>query len=192
MLTDVFEQAERTLGLTLYTEAFIVRGDVQTRRRRLSDVLNDPERQYVVLRNVELTAFGLGTTGAAPLRSEYAQVNFDAVLFALASERIEPSPEMRVNKHPERAFISIPPFAVVGRIHLMPEPDLPDGLDELTARFIPVTDVTFHSDTVGVPPTTAPMIAVNHARAQILAPFAGDEATTERDVSEEAGAPSWS
>jgi hypothetical protein len=164
----MFEQAEQVLGLTLYTEAFIVRGDVRTRRRRLSDVLNDAEHEFVVLRDVELTEFG---TERPPVRSEYAQVNFDAILFAVASERIEPTPEMRLHKLVETAFISIPPFSVVGRIHLMPEPDISLGLDELTARFIPVTDAAFWADLVRVPRRTAPMIAVNHARAQILAPY---------------------
>lgn len=164
----MYEQAEQVLGLTLYTEAFIVRGDVRTRRRRLSDVLNDAEHEFVVLRDVELTDFA----GARPpVRSQFAQVNFDAILFAVASERTEPTPEMRLNKVAETAFISIPPFSVVGRIHLMPEPDISLGLDELTARFIPVTDAAFWADLVHVPRQTAPMLAVNHARAQILAPY---------------------
>ncbi len=164
----MFEQAEQVLGLTLYTEAFIVRGDVRTRRRRLSDVLNDSEHEFVVLRDVELTEFG---AARPPVRSQFAQVNFDAILFAVAGERIEPTPEMRLNKLVETAFISIPPFSVVGRIHLLPEPDISLGLDELTARFIPVTDAAFWADLIHVPRRTAPMIAVNHARAQILAPY---------------------
>lgn len=168
MLRDMYEQAEQVLGLTLYTEAFIVRGDVRTRRRRLSDVLNDAEHEFVVLRDVELTEFG---AARPPVRSQFAQVNFDAILFAVASERIEATPEMRLNKLVERAFISIPPFSVIGRIHLLPEPDISLGLGELTARFIPVTDAAFWADLTRVPRRTAPMLAVNHARAQILAPY---------------------
>jgi hypothetical protein len=44
------------------------------------------------------------------------------------------------------------------------------ALGELVGRFLPVTDATFWSDTVGAPKERAAMIAVNHARAQILAP----------------------
>lgn len=168
----MFEQPEQLLGLTLYTEAFVVRGDVRTRRRRMSDVLNDAEHEFVVLRDVELIEFGVQRP---PIRSQFAQVNFDAILFAVASERIEPTPEMRLNKLAETAFISIPPFSVIGRIHVMPEPDLSLGLDELTARFIPVTDAAFWADLIRVPRRTAPMIAVNHARAQILAPYVEGE-----------------
>ena len=48
--------------------------------------------------------------------------------------------------------------------------DLPEALSELTGRFIPVTDATFWSDSVGEARATAPMLAVNHDRAQIFAP----------------------
>lgn len=188
MLRDMYEQAEQVLGLTLYTEAFIVRGDVRTRRRRLSDVLNDAEHEFVVLRDVELTEFG---AARPPVRSQFAQVNFDAILFAVASERIEATPEMRLNKLVERAFISIPPFSVIGRIHLLPEPDISLGLGELTARFIPVTDAAFWADLIRVPRRTAPMLAVNHARAQILAPYLEgdlDDAATPESPGTEAAA----
>jgi hypothetical protein len=67
-------------------------------------------------------------------------------------------------------MISIPPFRITGRIHLLPERDLREALSELTGRFLPVTDATYWSDTVGEARNTAPMVAVNHARAQILAP----------------------
>ena len=67
-------------------------------------------------------------------------------------------------------MISIPPFQVIGRIHLLPERDLREALSELTGRFVPVTDATYWSDTVGEARQTAPMVAINHQRAQILAP----------------------
>jgi hypothetical protein len=79
-------------------------------------------------------------------------------------------PEMRTPKIPEQAMISIPPFRILGRIHLSPQRDLRDALEELTGRFIPVTDATYWSDIVGEARTQAGMIAINHARAQILAP----------------------
>ena len=67
-------------------------------------------------------------------------------------------------------MISIPPFRITGRIHLLPERDLHEALSELTGRFIPVTEATYWSDTVGEARATAPLLAFNHSRAQILAP----------------------
>ena len=80
------------------------------------------------------------------------------------------TPELRVPKVSERALITIPPFTVTGHIHLMPGRDLRQALDELTGRFIPVTDAVYWSDRVGEARTTALIAAVNHTRAQILAP----------------------
>jgi hypothetical protein len=67
-------------------------------------------------------------------------------------------------------MISIPPFKITGRIYLLPERDLHEALSELTGAFVPVTDATYWSDTIGEARATAPMIAFNHSRAQILAP----------------------
>jgi len=83
---------------------------------------------------------------------------------------VEARPDLRTPKVSEQALISIPPFSVTGRVHLLPERDLREALSELTGRFIPVTDATYWSDTVGEARATAPMIAFNHSRAQILAP----------------------
>jgi hypothetical protein len=97
-------------------------------------------------------------------------VNLSSVLFAVAETPIDPRPDLRTPKVPETALISIPPFRVTGRIHLLPERDLREALSELTGRFIPVTDATYWSESVGEARATAPMVAINHARAQILAP----------------------
>ena len=44
------------------------------------------------------------------------------------------------------------------------------ALRELRGRFVPVTEATFWSETVGEARTSAPLVAFNHQRAQILAP----------------------
>jgi hypothetical protein len=159
--------AESPVAVTLYTDTYVVRGTVSTRQRRLTDVLNQAEHGFVVLTDVTFDEFGSRTN---TVRSEYAQVNLGAVLFGVSDEPIEPLPELRTPKVPEQALISIPPFRIVGRIHLLPERDLADALDELTGAFVPVTDATFWSDTVAEPRTTVHAVTVNHSRAQILAP----------------------
>ncbi len=159
---------EQRVALTLYTDAYIVRGSLATRQRRLSDILNLTEEGFLVLADAAFERFGKpGLTRRAP----FAQVNLSAVLFAVADAPTTPVPELRTPKVPETALISIPPFEVTGRIHLMPGRGLREALQELLGRFIPVTDATFWSDLVGEPPQTVSMIAVNHDRAQILSPF---------------------
>jgi hypothetical protein len=153
--------------LTLYTDAFVVRGKIRTRQRRLTDILNLADEPFLVI--TEATTDEYGSHGIAA-RTDYAQVNLGAVLFAVADGPIEPRPDLRTPKVPEMALISIPPFKITGRIHLLPERDLHEALSELTGAFIPVTEASYWSDTVGEARATAPMIAFNHNRAQILAP----------------------
>ncbi|HEY3522632.1 MAG TPA: hypothetical protein VGK63_02920 [Candidatus Limnocylindrales bacterium] len=159
---------ETTAGVTLYTDAYVVRGQVQTRARRLTDILNRAENGFLVLTQVTLDEFG---SKASAIQSDYAQVNLGAVLFGVSDEPVEPAPELRMPKVSEQALISVPPFRIVGRIHVLPERDLRDALDELTGAFVPVTDATYWSEIVGEPRTTVNAVAFNHSRAQILTPY---------------------
>ena len=158
---------EQRMGITLYTDAFVVRGQVATRHRRITDILNQPDHDFVVLNDVMLDEFG---TRSVAVKSEFAQINLSAVLFAVADNPVQPIPELRTPKIPEQALISIPPFKITGRIHLLPERDLRDALEELTGRFLPVTEAVYWSESVGEARTNAQLIAFNHSRAQILAP----------------------
>ncbi len=158
---------EQRLGLTLYTDAYVVRGRIDTRQRRITDILNQSDHEFLVLTDVVLDEFGSRSVG---VRSEFAQINLAAVLFAVADSPVQPIPELRTPKIPEQALISIPPFKITGRIHLLPERDLRDALEELTGRFLPVTEATYWSESVGEARTTSPLLAFNHSRAQILAP----------------------
>jgi hypothetical protein len=172
MLSAMFESmllgGEPTLvQLTLFTDALVIRGAVRTRQQRISDILNGAEDEFLVLADTLIDEYG---TRSSPMKTEFAQVNLGSVLFAVADTTIEPRADLRTPKVPETAMISIPPFRITGRIHLLPERDLREALTELTGKFLPVTDATYWSDTVGEARSTAPMVAVNHARAQILAP----------------------
>ncbi len=153
--------------LTLYTDSFVVRGLIATRQRRVTDMLNLAEDRFLVLSDVTTDEFG---PRGEQVRAEFAQVNLASVLFAVVNEAVTPAPELRTPKIPEEALISIPPFKVTGHIHLMPERSLRDALSELTGHFLPVTDATYWSDLLGEARTQADLLAVNHERAQILAP----------------------
>jgi hypothetical protein len=156
------------MHLVFVTDTSIVRGHLLARHRRVSDILNDTDRPFIVLEQVEMVdVVGPGRT----VQAAYAQVNLDAVLFAVTSVPFEPIPELTTPKTPQRAFITVPPYVVVGLIHLHAGDDLHEGLGKLVGRFLPVTDAVYWSDTLGVDRTEALMVAVNHARAQILVPF---------------------
>lgn len=153
--------------LTLFTDAFVIKGTIRSRQSRITDILNQADDGFLVLSDAVVDEYGSRGT---PVRTEFAQVNLAAVLFAVADTPVEPRPDLRTPKVAEQALVSIPPFRVVGRVHLLPERDLRDALTELTGRFIPVTEATYWSDSVGEARATAAILAVNHERAQILAP----------------------
>lgn len=157
----------RPAAITLVTDNFVVRGTIQTRHRRITDMLNTTEHDFLVLEQATFDEFG--ATGVV-MQTDFAQVNLGAVLFGVADEPVEVTPELRVPKVSERALISVPPFTITGHIHLMPGRDLRQALDELMGRFLPVTDATYWSDRVGEARTPALIVAVNHNRAHILAP----------------------
>ena len=157
-----------TMDMLLATETTFIRGVLVTSQRRLSDVLNAADRPYLLLEQVEMTeASGDGET----IRTAHAQVNLDAVLFAVADVPVLAPPELATPKAVQMAYVSLPPYRIVGRIHLAAGEDLRNGLDLLAGRFVPVTDAVYWSRSLGVERTEALMVAVNHSRANILAPF---------------------
>jgi hypothetical protein len=163
----MFPGEEQHLAVTLHTDAYVIRGQVASRQRRVTDILNNAERDFLVLTDVVLDEYGAhgGTS-----RADFAQVNLASVLFAVADGSVESFPELRTPKVQEEALISLPPFKIIGQIHLTPEHNLRDALAQLTGRFVPVTDATYWSDSLGEARTTSPLVAFNHGRAQILAP----------------------
>ena len=185
----------------------MIRGSLQTRFRRVTDILNQADEPFLVLSDVTTDEFG---TKGETIKAEYAQVNLGSVLFAVADDIVEPAPELRTPKSPEEARISIPPFKVVGKVHLLPVPDLREALTELMGSFIPITEATYWSDSLGEARQSSQLVAINHGRAQILAPHrvvdpwaglggsagasastraATDEATSTADAAPETPAP---
>ncbi len=158
----------RAIPLTLYTELLVVRGTIQTLQHRVTDILNQATEPHLVLEDVTLEEYG---STELPLRAEFAQVNLASVLFAVSLTTVEPIRELRTPKISERALLSVPPFRVVGQVHLLPERGLRESLAELHGTFIPVTDATFWADRVGEARQTVAFVGVNRARAQVFAPF---------------------
>ena len=158
----------RAVPMTLYTEMLVVRGTIQTLQHRVTDILNQATEPHLVLEDVTLEEYG---STDLPTRAEFAQVNLASVLFAVSLTTVEPMRELRTPKVSERALLSVPPFRVVGQVHLLPERSLRESLKELHGNFIPVTDATFWAERVGEARQTVAFVGVNRARAQVFAPF---------------------
>ena len=159
--------APQKLRLALFTDAHVIRGIVETRYRRLTDLLNQAEHDFIVVADATMEEFG--AKGQPVTRADFAQVNLSSLLFAVTDSIVEPQPELRLVKAAEDALIVVPPFKIVGRIHVLPDRTLREALAELTGRFVPVTEASYWSDSLREPKTTASFVAFNHARAQVLA-----------------------
>ena len=182
----VIESSYRTVPMTLYTEQFVVRGTVQTRQHRVTDILNDADQRFLILEEVSMEELG---SRELPTRADYAQVNLASILFAVSLQAIEPMRGLRTPKVSERALVSIPPFRVIGNVHLLSARSLHDSLAELQAQFVPVTDAVFWSERLGEARQSAAMVAVNQARAQILAPFREDNPSADLAGTVHSGSP---
>jgi hypothetical protein len=158
----------RAVPMTLYTEMLVVRGTIQTLQHRVTDILNEAAEPHLVLEDVTLEEYG---STDLPIRAEFAQVNLASVLFAVSLTTVEPMRELRTPKVSERALLSVPPFRIVGQVHLLPERTLRDSLTKLHGDFVPVTDATFWAERVGEARQTVAFVGVNRARAQVFAPF---------------------
>ncbi len=178
------------MHVTLYTDSYVVRAVLRTRQRRLTDALTVPGEPFLVVEEAVFEEFG---SRALVERAPFAQINLSTVLFAFAAEEVAATPELRTVKVPQQALISLPPFRIVGHIHLLPDRSLSQALGELQGRFVPVTDAAFWSDRLNEARTPVQMLAFNHARAQILAPYEERDvwagpATTPEAAAGEAGA----
>jgi len=166
---DIDMGSGRTRQLVLFTDALVIQGTLRTIARRLTDALNTAEEGFLVLEDVAFEEHG---TGAALEHAGYAQVNLATVLFAHEpGDAVATPPELRMVKVTQPALVSLPPFRVVGDIHVLPERPLRHALHELVGRFVPITDATYWSDALHIPRTGVSMLAFNHERSQILAPY---------------------
>ena len=138
------------LEVTLYTDALITHGFVRTRQHRVTDILNLAEDPFLILEDVTVEEFG---QHGEPIMADFAQINLDAVLFAVATTPVEPvagaaDPEVPRRRRSSRSRRSGSP----GRCTCCPsEGNLRAALSELQGRFLPITDATYWSDHVGEP-----------------------------------------
>ena len=166
-MNDGFGGASRTNHITLYTDAYTVRGRLESNHRRLTDALNEAVDGFLVLADVTFDEF---RSASNLIRADYAQVNLASVLFVTSEDDVASDPALAAPRTSEEAFISVPPFKIIGRIHLEVDRPLRAALAELRGRFVPVTQAAHWSDSLAEARTTVPYLAVNHARCQILAP----------------------
>jgi hypothetical protein len=159
-------------AVRLYTEHYLVRGRMSTMKGSLLDALNGAAEE-IILEDAFFDEFASREiVGQAP----FAQVNLSMVILAAFDAEFEEGVEAPEPAAGNQVMIGVPPYRVTGHVELGNQPDLRKLLDRMSGRFIEVTDATFWSESLNEPRKRTRVLAVNHARAHVVAPF------EERDV----------
>jgi hypothetical protein len=156
-----------SLSLTVVTTQLVIQGTMQTRMRRLTDVLNEPSAEHLILFDSTFMELGSRRAVAGPAVS---QVQLDDVLFVHPNTSTESGTEMRTAKQRIRAILLASPFTIEGEIHLPFEAELHQALDGFGGRFVPVTKARYWAYSVAESPNYVDLLVLNHVRAHVAVP----------------------
>lgn len=155
------------LPVTVVTRELIIQGSLKTRLRRLTDVLNEPDIDHLVL--FEATFMEIGSRRVVA-GSGVSQVQLGELLFVHTSGPTESGQEMRTPKQPVRATLLAPPFTIEGNIHLPLEEALQQAVDSLSGRFMPVTSARYYAYGVAESPNFVDLLIANRMRTHVAIP----------------------
>ena len=176
--------------MDVYTSAFRISGTVQTRFRRVAEILNQVAGTHLAVEHATISEHA---DPAGTIAAPSAMIALDEILVVVADLGSEPSGgEMRIQKRPVRAQLALPPLRVTGSIHVPMGSRPIDGLLNVTDRFMPMTDATISSGAFPQLDRSSAVVALRRDRAHILL-VADDERPDEllADILDERTAESW-
>lgn len=170
------------IEVELYTDAYRVAGTIHTPFRRVAELLNQLPGAHLAVENATIVEHG----GGEPQRARTALVTVDEVLVLVAAGLVgESSAEMRIQKHPAHASLSIPPLRVEGTIHVPVGSDPADGLLNVPDRFMPMTDARITSGAHPALDRSVPILALRRDRAHVIVVGEPSAAGTRSPLDEE-------
>lgn len=159
------------------TDAHSIVARVATAGRRLSDIMNFGEDEYMILGDVRTTS--LVRPEDQPFITDFARMNKGEVLVALPLATVpvldklrKPRPLEYVAKERHRIAMSLPPFMVTGDLHLVKDMDLRRSRMEGMSAFLPLSDarIIYLPDPERV--WSSSFAVINREKAQVLWPSA--------------------
>lgn len=180
----------RTVAVDLYTAAYRVSGEVETRFNRVTEILNQLSGAHLEVRRATLSEHSdPKATVAAPT----ALVSVDEVLLMIAEGLGRgASDEMRIPKRPVLAQLALPPLRVTGKVHVPMGSRPVDGVVHGTDRFVAMTEASIVSGPYPELVRRADVIALRRDRAHVL--LVAEDEDPERllaDVLDERTAEAW-
>ena len=155
----------QAVGVEIYTSAYRVAGTIHTPFRRVAEILNQLPSGHIAIDDASVTEY----VSAASARVASALVSVDEILVMVAAGlAAEASAEMRIEKQPAWAVLSIPPLRLDGTVHVPVGSRAVDGLLNVADRFVPMTDVRLSSGAHPSLDREIPILAVRRDRAQVM------------------------
>ena len=164
MTREIASSPIQLIQLTLVAERLIIVGNVRTRFRRLSDLMNDRYSIHIVMMDATFMEVG---TRRVMAQGQAAQVATESILFVHSTTPTPSSPDLRQPRRGVKATLLLPPFTVEGNVHLPYEADLPTALEAFEGRFLPVTRARYWAFSLAEAPKEADVMMVNHALTHV-------------------------
>ncbi len=154
--------------VTVVTQNLVIQGTLKTRLHRITDVLNEPDMDHLIL--YETTFMEVGSRRVVT-EASVAQIQLADMLFVHTNGSPDSGGEQRTPKQPTRATLLLSPYTIEGEIHLSLEEEINQALDGLTTRFVPVTSARYWAYGVAESPNYVELLIVNRMLAHIALPI---------------------
>lgn len=162
---DAFGTATE-VKVEVYTAAYRINGTVSTRFGRVAEILNQLSGGHLSVSDATIVEHVDPDGGVA---APTAVVPVDEILVMLAPDLVSQGrDDMRIQKRPVPAEVSIPPLRLVGTIHVPLGSRPIDGLLNVPDRFMPMTDATITSAAHSHLDRAAGVLAMRRDRAHVL------------------------
>ncbi len=154
-----------SVQVELYTSGFRVSGHMETRFRRVADILNLTGSTHLIVEQATVSEY---TDPSAARGGQSVMVAVDAVLFGISAGGDDsPSEDLVVQKRPVKIQVALPPFWLTGTFHV---PHGSQAMDVLNVAdpFLPITDVAVTAAAYPGFDGDAPILAVQRKLSELL------------------------
>lgn len=155
-----------SVSVEIYTSAYRITGTIHTPFRRVAEILNQLPSAHVTIEEASITEHAAPESTS---RAGTAHVAVDEILAMIAPDLAgQPRAEMRIQKAPATAVLSMPPLRLSGTVHVPVGSRPIDGFLNVGERFVPMTDVHVTSAAYPELDREVPILAVRRDRAQVM------------------------
>jgi hypothetical protein len=162
------------VAVEIYTSAYRITGMIHTPFRRVAEILNQLPAAHVTIEEASIAEHAAPESAT---RAATAHVAVDEILVMVAPDVAgQPRAEMRIQKEPATAVLSMPPLRLAGTVHVPVGSRPIDGFLNVADRFVPMTDVRLTSAAHPDLDCEVPILAVRRDRAQVMVLTDGAEA----------------